>query len=117
MTTFPSVYPFRTLCILGALLATTACGSSDPVKPPPQAPASLTHVLDMVNPADGRLYGTVELDPVGGGRVFDIDGRLIGVIDRDARYYDTYYDSDYPYREDYFKNYRTYKRVPPATRY
>jgi hypothetical protein len=91
----------------------SACGSPDYVTPPPQAAVpvgSLTHVLDMVDPGDGRLYGSVELDPVGGGRVFDIDGRLIGHIERDVTYYESYYDRDYPYREDYFRNYRTYTR-------
>ena len=53
--------------------------------PPPLAVApvvqqgSLTRSLDMVD-ADGRHYGRVEMDPVGGGKVYDSTGRLIGNI-------------------------------------
>jgi hypothetical protein len=45
----------------------------------------LTHVLDMVD-REGRAYGRVELDPVGGGRVYDTDGRIIGHIVPPDRY-------------------------------
>ena len=41
--------------------------------------ASLGRTLTMVD-GDNVRYGTVELNPVGGGRVYDIDGRLIGDI-------------------------------------
>jgi hypothetical protein len=29
---------------------------------------------------EGRRYGTVEMDPVSGGRVLDAEGRVIGTI-------------------------------------
>ncbi len=46
------------------------------VKP---ATGNLTRSLDMVD-SSGVHYGHVELDPVGGGKVYDADGRLIGNV-------------------------------------
>ncbi len=40
---------------------------------------SLTQNLNMVD-STGRVYGTVQLDPINGGKVFDADGRLIGRV-------------------------------------
>ena len=40
---------------------------------------SLTHHLKLVG-EDGKYYGRVELDPVGGGRMFNAQDNQIGVI-------------------------------------
>lgn len=40
---------------------------------------SLTQNLNMVD-STGRIYGSVQLDPINGGKVFDADGRLIGRV-------------------------------------
>lgn len=40
---------------------------------------SLKHNLLLVDES-GTRYGSVEMDPVGGGRVFDAEGRVIGTI-------------------------------------
>jgi hypothetical protein len=29
---------------------------------------------------DGKRYGTVDLDPIGGGKVYDTTGSLVGVV-------------------------------------
>ncbi len=48
--------------------------------------ASLSRTLNMVDAQNVR-YGTVELNPVGGGRVYDVDGRLIGdIVPNDAHH-------------------------------
>jgi len=63
------------------LLATAACSShSDDKKEIKTTVGSLTRNLEMIDSKDGTRYGTVELNPVGGGRVFDVDGRMIGQI-------------------------------------
>ena len=40
---------------------------------------SLTQNLNMVD-GTGRVYGTVQLDPINGGKIFDAEGRLIGRV-------------------------------------
>ena len=40
---------------------------------------NLTQSLSMVDQT-GRVYGSVILDPINGGKVFDADGRLIGRV-------------------------------------
>jgi hypothetical protein len=40
---------------------------------------SLTQNLNMVD-STGRVYGTVQLDPINGGKIFDAEGRLIGRV-------------------------------------
>ena len=40
---------------------------------------SLTQNLTMVD-STGRVYGSVQLDPINGGKIFDADGRLIGRV-------------------------------------
>lgn len=40
---------------------------------------SLTQNLNMVD-STGRVYGTVQLDPINGGKIFDSEGRLIGRV-------------------------------------
>ena len=65
-----------------ALLATAGCSSSDSKKEDSKkAPSgSLTRNFELIDSKDGMRYGNVEMDPVGGGKVFDADGRLIGHI-------------------------------------
>lgn len=69
----------KRILLLG-LLATTAFGLTACEKKP-EAPktGSLTHHLKLVG-ADGRHYGHVELDPVGGGRLYDAQGRTVGIV-------------------------------------
>lgn len=72
------------IVLFAALLATTACSSSDSdekkAQAKPVASGNLTRNLELIDSRDGLRYGNVELTPVGGGRVFDADGRLIGHI-------------------------------------
>lgn len=58
-----------------ALMFTAACGNGT------QAPkaGTLNQKLRMVSD-DGRYYGTVEFDPIRGGRIYDAQGQLIGDI-------------------------------------
>jgi hypothetical protein len=63
----------RKLAIILAMLPLAACSSHD------DRSASLGHTLTMVDKENVR-YGTVEMDPMGGGRVFDAQGRLLGTI-------------------------------------
>lgn len=63
-----------------ALLSVSACDTfrnNDDDKAPKTG--SLTHNLTLVGD-DGKLYGTVELDPIGGGRMYDTQGRLVGSV-------------------------------------
>lgn len=46
--------------------------------------ASLDRTLIMTDNS-GVRYGTVQLDAMGGGRLYDIDGRLIGTIEPNTR--------------------------------
>lgn len=57
-----------------SLLALSACDQNKEPKI-----GSLTHHLQLVGD-DGKLYGRAELDPVGGGRLYDAGGQLVGVI-------------------------------------
>jgi hypothetical protein len=67
------------LLIAGTAVALSACDSfkSKDDAPPPRG--NLTRNLTLIG-ADGKNYGTVELDPVNGGRLYDVDGRLIGTV-------------------------------------
>ncbi len=74
----------KLLTAAAAMLLLSGCHNPPPPPPPPPAAAivqqgSLTRSLDMVD-TDGRHYGRVEMDPVGGGKVYDSTGRLIGNI-------------------------------------
>lgn len=60
------------LC-LSAALALTACGDKK------EEHGTLTHRLKLVG-EDGKYYGRAELDPVGGGRLYDAQNNQIGVI-------------------------------------
>ena len=64
------------LALLTATLAVTGCDNFRDKTP---KTGSLTQHLTMTD-AEGRNFGTVELDPVGGGRVLDVQGRLVGRI-------------------------------------
>lgn len=67
---------FIALTLIGATaLSLSAC---DNKKDEPQI-GKLTHHLTMVG-EDGKRYGTVDLDPVGGGQVYDANGVLIGRV-------------------------------------
>ena len=68
------------LGLVGFALLASACTTTKPEeKDAKPANASLSRTLDMVD-KDGRHYGTVELDPLGGGKVIDSDGRVVGTI-------------------------------------
>lgn len=70
-----------------SLLASTGCSSSDNDKKKADADiGTLSRSFDMIDKNDGRRYGTVEMDPVGGGRVIDSSGRVIGNIVPPSRY-------------------------------
>ncbi len=58
-----------------SLLALSACDTKKKEVPT----GSLTHHLKLVG-EDGRNYGRAELDPVGGGRLYDAGGQLIGTV-------------------------------------
>ena len=66
------------LCAFSLLFTTSACEmmgfKNNEVKT-----ASLTHRLMMVD-KDGVRYGRVELDPLGGGRMYDSEDKLMGNI-------------------------------------
>lgn len=62
--------------LLTALLVTAAC---QPNIPPPEPKGDLVHNLRIVD-GDGKFYGTVELNPVGGGTITDAYGRVIGRV-------------------------------------
>lgn len=66
------------MATLAALFALTACDTFREEKVERQT-GELTRTLEMQDKS-GAYYGTVELDPVGGGKVFDANGRLIGRI-------------------------------------
>lgn len=53
----------------------------------PEAPktGSLTHHLKLIG-EDERYFGRVELDPIGGGRLFDANNNQVGVITTGAPY-------------------------------
>lgn len=67
----------KTWMMLGLLAALTAC--SNDAAEEKTAYGTLSRTLQMVD-ENGKHYGTVELNPVGGGKVVDNDGRLIGRI-------------------------------------
>jgi hypothetical protein len=63
---------------LSLLVFLVACSTEKTEEKKP-ALGTLTRTLQMVD-EDGRRFGTVELDPVGGGKLFDNDGRVIGRV-------------------------------------
>ncbi len=70
-----------TICsVLGLSLMLGACSDYHEHDRPASPPTgSLTRNYDLVG-KDGVHYGSVEMNPVGGGKVYDSDGRLIGRI-------------------------------------
>jgi hypothetical protein len=76
-----SIARITTYTALIAMLAfTSACGSKqDTTATPAPLKGSLRQTLDMTD-KDGKHYGTVEMNPIGGGRVLDADGQVIGKI-------------------------------------
>ncbi len=73
----------KTLILGSALLALAAC-EMPKQKPEPQQYGTLGRSLILTD-HEGKRYGTVELDPVTGGRMFDVEGRQVGTIVTPAR--------------------------------
>lgn len=65
-----------TLMLLGAVLATGAACEKQQDRPKFGA---LNRTFLLVD-GEGTRYGTVEMDPVSGGKLFDAEGRLIGTV-------------------------------------
>ena len=66
--------PLATLVLLSvSAVALTACGNAE-VKT-----GNLTQRFTMVD-AQGVQFGVVELDPINGGSVMDVQGRMVGRI-------------------------------------
>jgi hypothetical protein len=63
-----------------AALALSACAQ----KPREPQFESLTRELMLID-AEGKRYGTVQLDPIGGGKMLDVEGRVVGVITAPAK--------------------------------
>ena len=72
----------KIITLASVLLALSACSSSSDKKEEKArvVNGSLTRSFDLIDSKDGVRYGNVDMDPVGGGKVFDADGRLIGYI-------------------------------------
>ncbi len=64
--------------ITAAILSVCAFALSGCGKPEVKT-GSLTQRFTMVD-AEGRQFGVVELDPVNGGSIHDIQGRMVGRI-------------------------------------
>ena len=62
---------------VGMLMSVAACDMNQGKEPPKFG--SLTRQLLVVD-SEGRRYGTLEMDPVNGGRMFDAEGRLVGTL-------------------------------------
>ncbi len=63
------------LTVLGLLaLSLTACDNHRDTQT-----GTLTRHLTMIG-EDGRRYGTVDMDPIGGGKVYDSTGALIATL-------------------------------------
>ena len=79
---------FTPVLMLAALMLTVSgCDSKlfrDTSAPAVPKTGSLTQRLSMMD-AEGRNFGTVEIDPVNGGKVMDAQGRLVGYIVPPAR--------------------------------
>jgi len=63
----------KMIVVIACALALTACGRGE-VKT-----GSLTQRFTLID-AEGRHFGVVEMDPVGGGRITDVQGRVVGQI-------------------------------------
>ena len=66
--------PRHMLMISLSLLALGACTPRPEVKT-----GSLTQRFTLID-SDGRIFGRVEMDPVAGGSIIDVQGRLVGRI-------------------------------------
>lgn len=66
------------LAATAGILALGGCSSSHDNKGP--RVGTMMRQFDLVDKADGKLYGTAEMDPIGGGRIIDSSGRVIGNI-------------------------------------
>ncbi len=62
-----------------AALALTSVAACDMHKDKETKFGSLTRTLLVVD-GEGRRFGTIEMDPVAGGRMFDAEGRLVGTL-------------------------------------
>ena len=61
-----------------ALLLGACAGNPPPPAPPPAIP-SLTRTFGLVDPGGNRA-GTLVLEPVGNGVIYDNGGRVIGTV-------------------------------------
>ena len=67
-----------TLALLTFALATSGCSAFKSRDEAPKT-GSLTQQFSIMD-RDGRNYGVLELDPISGGKVTDVQGRLIGYV-------------------------------------
>lgn len=65
-----------TTAAVTALLLTSACAMQQNEKPKYGSLARTLYLVDQ----SGTSFGSVEMDPVSGGRLFDAEGRLIGTV-------------------------------------
>jgi len=70
--------PWPLALALGFLLASCAANPPPPPAPPP-AVSTLTRTFDLIDPG-GIHAGTVVLQPVGNGVIYDNTGRVIGTV-------------------------------------
>lgn len=68
-----------TLAALSALLAATACQPLPKDRPGEPKYGSLNRHLTLID-SEGRTYGTIDLEPLGNGRLYDTQGKLVGMI-------------------------------------
>ena len=71
----PSIRLTTFLPLAALALLASAC---QPVREAPK-PGDLNHRLMMID-TEGRNYGTVEFDPINGGKIYNATGVLIGRI-------------------------------------
>ncbi len=67
--------PVKLCLAMAAIMALPACAQQSPA---PQM-GRLTRSFMMVD-QEGRPYGHIMLDPLGGGKVVDAEGRIIGYV-------------------------------------
>jgi len=77
------MFPLRQItysaAIIVAMTALSACSEKASPPAPVQQTGSLTRTFSMVD-TDNRVYGKVEMTPLGVGLVYDAQGQVIGKI-------------------------------------
>jgi len=68
----------RMAVVAAIALLLSACAYSPP-PPPPPAVSSLTRTFSLVDPVGNRA-GTIVLEPVGNGVIYDGGGKIIGTV-------------------------------------